>query len=84
MRLLVETPDVDWKTLDRRRAADTAKLDAMQRYAYATGCRRKVLLSYFGDPDANRRTNCGSCDRCLGEVARAAPRVSAARKKRVR
>ncbi len=84
MRLLVDTPDVDWKTLDRRRAAETAKLDAMQRYAYATGCRRKVLLSYFGDPDANRRSNCGSCDRCFGEIAPKATRVSAARKKRVR
>ena len=84
MRLITATPDVDWKTLDRRRAAETGKLDAMQRYAYATGCRRRVLLSYFGDPDANRRTNCGSCDRCLGEVEPPKPRPNAALKKRVR
>ena len=84
MRLITATPDVDWKTLDRRRAAETGKLDAMQRYAYATGCRRRVLLSYFGDPDANRRTNCGSCDRCLGAVEPPKPRPNAALKKRVR
>ena len=47
MRLLTDMPELDWRALDRRRAADTAKLDAMQRYAYATGCRRRVLLEYF-------------------------------------
>ena len=84
MRILVDVPDVDWRTLDRRRAAETAKLDAMQRYAYANGCRRRVLLAYFGDPDAGRRANCGSCDRCLGEVAPTPSKPSKARKKRVR
>ena len=84
MRILVDVPDVDWRTLDRRRAAETAKLDAMQRYAYANGCRRRVLLAYFGDPDAGRRANCGSCDRCLGEVAPTPSKPSKGRKKRVR
>ncbi len=83
-RLLATLPQVDWKSLDRRRAAETAKLDAMQRYAYASGCRRRVLLAYFGDPGADRRTNCGSCDRCLGEAVEAPGRASGAGKKRVR
>ena len=38
-----------------------AKLDRMMQYAEALSCRRKVLLSYFGEyPE----TNCGNCDIC--------------------
>ena len=56
--------DVDWAALDRRRRADLAKLDAMQKYAYTTGCRRAFVLRYFGD-EAGKGT-CGGCDNCLG------------------
>jgi len=55
---------IDWDALDRHRRADMGKLDAMQRYAYATGCRRGFLLRYFGDPAAMR--SCDGCDICLG------------------
>jgi ATP-dependent DNA helicase RecQ len=55
---------VDWQALERRRAADMAKLEAMQRYAYTKGCRRGFVLRYFGDPDAQR--SCTGCDNCLG------------------
>ena len=55
---------IDWGTLDRRRRAELAKLDAMQQYAYFKGCRRGFVLRYFGDPAA--RTHCGGCDNCLG------------------
>ena len=55
---------IDWPTIDRRRRADLAKLDAMQKYAYTTGCRRAFVLRYFGD-DAGRGA-CGGCDNCLG------------------
>jgi len=54
---------IDWATLERRRRADLAKLDAMQQYAYTDGCRRGFVLRYFGDPAA--RTSCGGCDNCL-------------------
>ncbi|HEY2375365.1 MAG TPA: ATP-dependent DNA helicase RecQ [Gemmatimonadaceae bacterium] len=56
--------NVDWETLDRRRRADLAKLDAMQQYAYLKSCRRGFVLRYFGDPAA--RSQCGGCDNCLG------------------
>ena len=56
--------DIDWLAIDRRRRAELAKLDAVQKYAYTTGCRRAFVLRYFGD-DSGRGT-CGGCDNCLG------------------
>ena len=38
-----------------------AKLDRMQQFAEATSCRRKILLSYFGEELAK---DCGHCDVC--------------------
>jgi len=38
-----------------------AKLDRMQQFAEAVGCRRRILLSYFGE-DATE--DCGNCDIC--------------------
>ena len=55
---------LDWAALERRRKNELSKLDAMQQYAYATGCRRGFVLRYFGDPAAGK--DCGGCDNCLG------------------
>lgn len=66
---------IDWRALDRRRQREFDKLEAMQRYAYATTCRRQALLQWFGDPAA--RAECGACDNCLGE-RRSAPAVRSA------
>lgn len=38
-----------------------AKLERMQQFAEALSCRRKALLTYFGEPMAS---NCGNCDIC--------------------
>jgi ATP-dependent DNA helicase RecQ len=58
---------VDWAQLDRRRRAEMSQLDAMQRYAYHTGCRRQFVLRYFGDAAAGTTAmRCGGCDNCLG------------------
>ena len=37
------------------------RLDAMLGYAEASGCRRQVLLSYFGET----QSPCGNCDNCI-------------------
>ena len=65
---------IDWRAADRRRKADLSKLEAMQKYAYTTGCRRGFVLRYFGDPAA--RARCDSCDNCMGThtTLEAAPR----------
>jgi ATP-dependent DNA helicase RecQ len=65
---------IDWRASDRRRNADLSKLEAMQKYAYTTGCRRGFVLRYFGDPAA--RARCDSCDNCMGThvTLEAAPR----------
>ena len=55
---------IDWTALDRRRRAELAKLESVQAYAYASGCRRGFVLRYFGDPAAGK--DCGGCDNCLG------------------
>ncbi len=70
---------IDWSSLDRRRNAELAKLDAMQQYAYTKRCRRAFTLRYFGDPAARER--CGGCDNCLDEHVvvrdrKASPRTS--------
>ncbi|WP_111735297.1 DNA helicase RecQ [Roseovarius amoyensis] len=43
-----------------RRAADHARLNALLGLAEATGCRRRVLLGYFGETAGD----CGNCDLC--------------------
>ncbi len=48
---------------ERERAGRHARLEAMARYAEAEGCRRAVLLPYFGDEPAG--ANCAFCDNCL-------------------
>ena len=38
-----------------------AKLERMKQFSEATSCRRKILLSYFGE---SKSENCGNCDIC--------------------
>jgi ATP-dependent DNA helicase RecQ len=60
----LRSPAVDWYGIDRRRATDLRRLDAIQRYAQTRYCRRAYILRYFGDPEV--RSQCAACDRCLG------------------
>jgi len=42
-------------------AVQIAKLERMKQFSEATTCRRKILLSYFGEL---LESNCGNCDVC--------------------
>jgi ATP-dependent DNA helicase RecQ len=46
---------------DQRKRMERQKLDALLGLAETAGCRRRVLLSYFGD----HCEPCGNCDTCL-------------------
>ncbi|GAA4497429.1 RecQ family ATP-dependent DNA helicase [Actinoallomurus oryzae] len=57
---------------ESRRKMDDSRIDMMRGYAETTGCRRRYLLEYFGEPYA--RQTCGNCDTCASgsvETARA-------------
>tara|TARA_R110002049_G_scaffold2750_8_gene22130 strand:+ start:37101 stop:40160 length:3060 start_codon:yes stop_codon:yes gene_type:complete len=56
-----EKLDIDFAELDRRKAAEYQKLESVIGFARTSGCRQRIILDYFGDPNA---VNCGSCDRC--------------------
>jgi ATP-dependent DNA helicase RecQ len=71
---------VDWHSLDRRRAAELEKLEAVQRYAYTKGCRRAFVLRYFGDPAAGN--GCSGCDNCQGTAAPRPVRTETAKRAR--
>lgn len=53
---------LDWDAIDTRRHVAECRLAAMIRYAETRGCRRRVLLGYFGDAVVG--ADCGRCDRC--------------------
>ncbi|HEX8988076.1 MAG TPA: DNA helicase RecQ [Rhodocyclaceae bacterium] len=46
---------------DEQKRIERQKLDAMLAYCETAGCRRGVLLNYFGET----RDACGNCDTCL-------------------
>ncbi|MCQ0987188.1 DNA helicase RecQ [Jiella marina] len=46
---------------DQRKRTERGKLDALLGLAETAGCRRQVMLSYFGD----HCEPCGNCDTCL-------------------
>ena len=54
---------LDAKALAASRRRSLARLDDMLRYARSITCRRRFLLSYFGERSPER---CGACDVCLG------------------
>jgi ATP-dependent DNA helicase RecQ len=55
---------LDPAALSARADVERQKLRAMVDYAYATGCRRRFVLSYFGDADAASVAPCPACDVC--------------------
>jgi ATP-dependent DNA helicase RecQ len=51
---------------ERRKRVERHKLDALIGYCETTGCRRAVILNYFGESFAGP---CGNCDNCLDPPA---------------
>lgn len=45
-------------------AGKRRSLDAMYEFCTSSGCRRRALLNYFGQPYAPK--SCGACDGCTG------------------
>jgi ATP-dependent DNA helicase RecQ len=80
-RATLDTFGIDWTALDRRRQAEHDKLDSIQRYAYAKGCRRTVVLRYFGDPAALVSSRCDGCDNCTGARRVATPGAAVAKRR---
>ncbi len=56
-----EDLEIDFNELARRKAAEVEKLESVIQFARTAGCRQRVILSYFGETEAD---NCGTCDRC--------------------
>ena len=54
---------IDQKEDEIEKLSAKAHLNAMVRYAETETCRRKPLISYFGEKYNN--DNCGMCDNCL-------------------
>jgi ATP-dependent DNA helicase RecQ len=47
---------------EERKRVERSKLNALIGYAESIGCRRRQLLSYFGETPS---ASCGNCDNCL-------------------
>jgi len=61
---------IDFDELDRRKAAEYEKLEAVIQFARAPSCRQRVILDYFGDPNAADCTRCDRCDPVGGKLVR--------------
>jgi RecQ family ATP-dependent DNA helicase len=55
-----------------RRKVDDSRIDMMRGYAETTGCRRRYLLEYFGEPYPGACGNCGNCTAGPVETAESA------------
>ena len=57
-RRFVDRSDAD----EEHRRQELRRLEALLGYCETTGCRRRVLLAHFDDPQDE---DCGNCDNCL-------------------
>ena len=55
---------------ERRKQVEASRLEMMRSYAETLACRRRFLLSYFGEPYDH---NCGFCDTCESGTAAKRP-----------
>jgi ATP-dependent DNA helicase RecQ len=71
---------IDFKTLSQRERLEQDKLETVLNFARYDGCRRRKLLTYFGERVTG---NCGMCDYCRGHSSgkKSAPSPSPPRRK---
>ncbi|MBN1396093.1 MAG: RecQ family ATP-dependent DNA helicase [Pirellulales bacterium] len=53
--------EIDFETLERRKAMELDKLDRLIRFAQGGACRQREILRYFGEENPSP---CGHCDNC--------------------
>jgi ATP-dependent DNA helicase RecQ len=53
----------------KRQSFDRSRVDMMRGYAESDGCRRALVLSYFGEPFEPPCGNCDNCEAGRGAVA---------------
>lgn len=59
------------------------RLEKMKEYVESEGCRRKIILRYFDDPQFSQsKENCGGCDVCMGWKRKVEGDVSEMKSKR--
>lgn len=61
---------IDFEELAVRKQAEYDKLESVIQFARASSCRQRVILDYFGDPNAEDCTRCDRCDPVGGKLVR--------------
>ena len=51
---------------EARTTMDESRLTMMRNYVETRGCRRRFILTYFGEPAEEQ---CYTCDRCVADAA---------------
>ncbi len=62
---------IDTSAIEERRRYAESRLAQMVEYAETTGCRRALVLRYFGEEPGE--ADCGGCDNCTQTTRRQAP-----------
>lgn len=59
--------EIDFETLEKRKAEEYEKLERVIQFARTRSCRQLEILRYFGQEDARACANCDNCGAQAGE-----------------